>query len=716
LPGRELYNKIFDSGLLNSELNSKVHTALEQLTTNTRYQGRVRVNLPPRAKLYNIVIFKYTPALPRYATNQCFSFPREEVTFCDSRFLDAFPDPAPIQVNKNDESAQSILFLWALGHELGHVVLRHSKPGILNLQLPLWERLTGVQQVVSLKSLRTLIAQGSAQENEADEFAIHQLRLNQTASVQMALALTDAALWFEDQYRNESKRTQELPTLYVSINAHPPMLMRILSLSATLQKLFVNYEQLGFIDDENLSFRVLIGNSQRIEAPTLIFDGFYHHIQGVTISRNELVDLLLYDFFRYGTLEYKELMREFCGLDLQHQVSSFCGAANNNEKVFDEGCAGTHDKEIKLECLRYETVIRTSCLDLSVANKACSKAASLDQLKKELESTDGIQFTDPNTRWLALAHANIYIRGEVESNNEGGVNIGQYVDYVSKKWGPDITLGVIEQFIKEYSTVGHNTSMLVDLHSIAQDLAKSIGDIDTAIIHAEAVNAAILPSESVEVEAARAGAKTVLARLFLPTWARSPPWSLKEVDALVGRATPLFDQSLSIREKIYDRARADNVAERVSDTGGQLIIALNDVVYSLDLIGRCDSALKYSKRIEEVMAGLKIDEKSRATSLENVSTANSCSISGDSDVSFETAKDAVKIRSKYDQSQRDSERKGISLFTLWAAAVKKGDQAECRQAAQLFVENYKSRTTQNPPDEIGGRVNGRFVAMRDCLN
>jgi hypothetical protein len=110
--GVQLYKQLVSLHLLNGQFDDKkTEFTIETFIANTRYAGRARTNLPPKQGFVSIVFFNYSPRLPPHMKYQCFSYPKEEIIFCDARFLDSFPDAAPIQLNENESLAPSLLFM-----------------------------------------------------------------------------------------------------------------------------------------------------------------------------------------------------------------------------------------------------------------------------------------------------------------------------------------------------------------------------------------------------------------------------------------------------------------------------------------------------------------------------------------------------------------------------------------------------------------------------
>src|SRR6516225_1006881 len=111
--------------------------AVATLTNN------VLINLRPRPGYLTILLLdtsKDVNGLPRDVVNfinavrfQCAAIPREETVACDSRFLDSI-DFSGLQMKGDTEPQPSLTRSWIIGHEIGHVVLKHGSEryGFLN--------------------------------------------------------------------------------------------------------------------------------------------------------------------------------------------------------------------------------------------------------------------------------------------------------------------------------------------------------------------------------------------------------------------------------------------------------------------------------------------------------------------------------------------------------------------------------------------------------
>jgi acyl-CoA-binding protein len=457
-PGAQRYRELVSLQLLNGQLDDKrTEFTVETFVHNTRYEGRVRINLPPKREFVSIVFFNYSAQLPQYMKYQCFSYPQEEIIFCDARFLDSFPDAAPIQLSESGSPAPSLLFMWAVGHEIGHVVLRHSRPGILDLPgnsiYEAWHDWRGEQQRIPLKSLATLVSLGNIQENEADSFAIRQLRLNPTRALQMAMTLTDAALWLQGKYREEARSGHDAPILYVSRHAHPPLLMRILALSAEMEKTFVAYRSLPYIDDDML-FRIRTAPPRSAATPTLLFDGFYRHITDAGMSPEDLHDLALYAFFSYGPDDYEHIRESYCKpVDDESPRNALCirwSRSDRQARAQSKPCDVANELAL-WGCVREHVTAFLPCLSPSdaPAHEQCPSDILADSVRQQLQQLDGHKFSGVAKQWTALSHAEIFIQSYT-TEQKTDVSDNDYAEYLLERWGPALTRRFIERLISEY--------------------------------------------------------------------------------------------------------------------------------------------------------------------------------------------------------------------------------------------------------------------------
>jgi hypothetical protein len=112
-----------------------------------------------------------------------------------------------------------------------------------------------------------------------------------------------------------------------------------------------------------------------------------------------------------------------------------------------------------------------------------------------------------------------------------------------------------------------------------------------------------------EARAIQASARTELARLFLREQNRVPSLGLKEYQVYVSKAGPLLQQSVSLRQKDLTDAEASHDGGEIERALQQLVIASNDVIYSLVQVSQCEHALPFTAPLEQLIPRVEKDLK-----------------------------------------------------------------------------------------------------------
>lgn len=263
--------QVFDRGLLSYRFAGRVREIAEEYVNRTRYAGRIAINLPPQPDALNIYLFRYDAGMgKRFLRNNCTAFPASEVILCDEALLDSAPSPPPLaDTLKADGSRRpSPLLFWIVGHEIGHVVLRHDRAAFLfqaSGNGP--ENDAGgniVTEAARVDDIRTL----NREEVDADRFAMRSLPIDsQKAWLHFGLPLVDALLWetslrgvgaerlasspgpktaqpgdaSRDPVKSPPRGALATVRVGVEANQHPPMLLRLYDLMDTIEKTYADF-------------------------------------------------------------------------------------------------------------------------------------------------------------------------------------------------------------------------------------------------------------------------------------------------------------------------------------------------------------------------------------------------------------------------------------------------------------------------------------------
>ena len=332
--GEKLYEAIVETERLDYEFYGEVVDVAKTATERTRYRGRILVNQRPRSGFLTLLLVdtrsEGKPLPPRFLDRikyQCVAIPASETVVCDATFLDAIPDPPPLVVKEGDPVHHSILKYWVIGHEIGHIVLRHGYEfaGFFGLARLARDRLAGSdeggttkERVTSARAqtddvVRTLFEI----EREADKFILDRLAASASASLQYDFIIGNLFIDLLQKARSKagdataahSAATAEgtvtsgqdvlgLPkppglnpsprgarvTLGYTEHAHPPFLWRVFNFIKTTE---ITYRDIKF---PSLAFEpnieIILEEAEDIEQELgYFYDGFY--IRSVRQSREE---------------------------------------------------------------------------------------------------------------------------------------------------------------------------------------------------------------------------------------------------------------------------------------------------------------------------------------------------------------------------------------------------------------------------------------------
>lgn len=129
------------NGDLTSELDSIVENASRRYLSNSPYAGRLRINMPPEPHRATFLMVRRS-ALGRLSnslTCTCSVALSQETVVCDADFVNDFLEVVNTRSSREgadaddindalqqlDQRYRSFLGNWLIGHEIGHLVLRH---------------------------------------------------------------------------------------------------------------------------------------------------------------------------------------------------------------------------------------------------------------------------------------------------------------------------------------------------------------------------------------------------------------------------------------------------------------------------------------------------------------------------------------------------------------------------------------------------------------
>lgn len=150
----------------------------DRYAAGTPYQGRIRINLPPKKHFLTFLTIK-REALRNYNASyvcNCRAVPAVETVICDNDFFNDFlasvrqGDDAPPELNA---MYQNFLANWLLGHEVGHIVLGHT---------------SNIEKLSVRNNADSGVIWGDLREIEADNYVL--TRLSHESQLQFAGFMT----------------------------------------------------------------------------------------------------------------------------------------------------------------------------------------------------------------------------------------------------------------------------------------------------------------------------------------------------------------------------------------------------------------------------------------------------------------------------------------------------------------------------------------------
>jgi hypothetical protein len=332
--------------LLDYSYVGEVGNIASLMTQRTRYRNKILINLRPRPGYLTILLIDTKVDATNLPHNvaafldairfQCASLPIEETVACDSRFIDSIDTPAGLMIEGDTAPQPSLTLSWIIGHEIGHVVLRHGSGAygwfdpVEPAQKPLQTDLTSGAEPKNAKCAQVDEADQNHLnalfylESAADSFALDRIHPNETMNVldfhhgnwymELAQQAIDAksprpaqAQTPEQEQTEPSPRPSVTIELPLDLNHHPPMLWRLHHFLTQAQNTYRNFKvpALGFEPDLIFCF-----HPQKAvrEAQHYYQNGFYIHgpvdDKGTRLLGQLLDDELMFNAVG-GTAKYK---------------------------------------------------------------------------------------------------------------------------------------------------------------------------------------------------------------------------------------------------------------------------------------------------------------------------------------------------------------------------------------------------------------------------
>lgn len=175
-PGNRVYNDAVKHRALADDQNGHIKSCVEALASGTRFEGKWQINETPKPDWLNVIILsgdacRDAPPAVHQFSGGCAYVGEPSTIVIDDSVADAMLQKLPPRPEDDEASrgARRAVWLWVLGHEMGHVLRGHqpAHSGVGAHSRPESEGSVGVdlERLVSTSSL------GHAIELEADEEA-----------------------------------------------------------------------------------------------------------------------------------------------------------------------------------------------------------------------------------------------------------------------------------------------------------------------------------------------------------------------------------------------------------------------------------------------------------------------------------------------------------------------------------------------------------------
>jgi len=232
----QLINELLEQQMLSNDRADRVVRVLQYLTAETSFDKRWQVNKVIKTDYLNVFLMKAglrtapgsPPELKPYF-GSCTYLGENNIVLCDVDFLNSFLEKRDIKnylrshpdKDAQWERYQDSFLIWVLGHELGHVIKRHSAAHFGE---------DNFEQLVASTSL------DQQQEVEADAFLVKRVLSDKDQTLNLSVMLIDVL-----NAEIRSKVGNDLPqgagilfdyndkkvVRYMSLRRHPEFVVRV---------------------------------------------------------------------------------------------------------------------------------------------------------------------------------------------------------------------------------------------------------------------------------------------------------------------------------------------------------------------------------------------------------------------------------------------------------------------------------------------------------
>lgn len=739
---------IFGEGLISGFFTAQVRQIATHYARRTPFAGNVRINEAPDPQALNVYVFHYRPSLPRYLRNGCNAFPADRLILCDHKLLDSIPATPPIKVAGAARRPAPALMYWVLGHEIGHILLEHDRSAFLAFRsgpasphpVPAPAAAANAAAAPDVRLLNRF-------ETDADRFAISSLPVD-TADHWLFFGgpLLDALWWERATIAKQAGATPQQTHFRIGAveGAHPPMILRLEDLVATVRSTFTTFPfPEGFVGARTYEVERREwepGGAGKDPADAGLFYGTVYlgsdlpapAARQARLDRATLLWLLRQD-------PYAELLRTFVCAEspaatdeaTSWQRRFICGtlpdaAAGERLLTYVDGCKERPGDQA-LRCYGLVPLIGLECRRRKTAKGWCS----LERLRALDGQYAGHKFEDGGREglieWSTVARY-VFETGEAPPDAASTAwTIGIARELIAKR-GSSVGWDLLQRHERQLRDAGARDAPLplMEFHSEAAEIAIAAGSEDRAVAYLRAlVSAADAhlgagdPAHGyVRLRLARTlrhyglhtyGSNESLGFFTGPEFARRRAAS----QALRSEAGPMAESAATAFRASLDNARRTGSADAAA-LHEIYLVALSDVVFSYNLAPDTARALTHARRLHSELAAAP-DLRTRprfgigvlAPALENIAVAFIAALDGDAALAVTHAREAVRLR------EGAGDAAVVALRALTAALHASRDVEAARQTAIRYVAAFKKTYGRHIPQPDGVLVRGEMVDLAE---
>jgi hypothetical protein len=777
-----LINTIFAEGLVSTMFEPQVRIVAASYTRKSKFAGNVRINESPERTALNVYIFNYSDRLPPFLRDNCNTFPLDQAILCDHTVFDSIPTlPQRLLVDPQFHVKPfSFLFYWILGHEIGHVLLRHDRPQFLSVA-PANES-SGEHARSKHSTMSSALQSTNMYEAEADEFAMSVLP--KTDGLEWLLNATDlreAYVWglnhledgellsdgLHDDGESESTLTRKLTArVKVRPGEHPPMVVRLHSLTAQIRRTYPGFKGYQFLTEPNYVLTLAQPDEARPSSSTnLFYSGFYvgsHFPPELQLQRvlDRTLHMRMFDQKPQAAL----LRRYVCNREppktdvwlWQRDVVCEVGGEVDTSVNSDDRSRGNREEidcdsvseEDGLRCFGVLTALQVLCRQSGSTHRLCLSNPSADATFRKYRGRQWVQpddyasmagwllvaryrfgrdllpFDDNFDRWTIKLADDAIRNGDFE---QAWYLLSEQAEYLENQTGALAWTRLFNHYgyrAKFSSVIGNDERAVSDLKKIVELMDAHLPLEDAAHGHMRLELASVLRSYGLS----QIGSGEAPGYL----WDKEAGRDERRADERTRAESVQYSEAAANAFlRAYEIARAKKTApangsNSVDELHLSYLVALNDTVYSYNLAWKMgaritvheEAALKAGRiamtalaQAESLREMADFDTRVEAPMLENVSFTHLYSRNGDTQLAIDYAKKAFEIRA----TRKDWDGALVPLQTLCFLFYRIGDREETGTCLRGYYKLFRKIHDRNVQIDSGYLVAGELIFFRHFI-